>query len=509
VLSVAAAVATLAITGALFFVIPRIGQATLPLRMKVTRMVSGFSERVSLGAFGEIETDAAIVMRVHVRETIPAPDRLPGVRWRGIALDHFDGTAWTRDDQDRITIRRMPHGPVHVARARGTGPSFTQEIYLEPLGTQVLFAAPRILRIGIRADAVTIDAGGTVSVGSTAARLRYVVDSELETAVPRLVAGGRETLDADARGRYLQLPPLAPRVRSLARQVAGDAPEPVTAATRLATFLSERYRYTRVLDRQTSLPPVEEFLFVTRSGNCEYFAAALAVMLRTLGIPSRVVNGFQRGEWNPYGGYFMVRLLDAHSWVEAHVDGAGWFTLDPSPRGGQETAAAPGPVNLYLDALRLRWYRYVVNWSLQDQVTAAGKVRAAATTWTPSLGWVRRPGDVRGLAVGLAVALAIAAGVLLVGRRARGRDRRARATQRPPRFYERALKVLARRGWRPGPAETAREFAARVAAAVPATAEPLASLTGGYERARFAEAALSGEELRELDHAVAVLKSTR
>ena len=79
-----------------------------------------------------------------------------------------------------------------------------------------------------------------------------------------------------------------------------------------------------------------------RSGNCEYFAAALAVMLRSLGIPARVVGGFQRGEWNPYGRYFMVRLQDAHSWVEAYIDGAGWVTLDPSPRADAEADGGAG-----------------------------------------------------------------------------------------------------------------------------------------------------------------------
>ena len=117
-------------------------------------------------------------------------------------------------------------------------------------------------------------------------------------------------------------------------------------------------------------------LFVRRAGNCEYFASALAVMLRAVGIPSRVVNGFQRGEWNPYGGYWVVRMRDAHSWVEAHV-GDGWITLDPSPRG-DAPAASLSTATLYLDGLRMRWYRYVVGWSRQDQVQAAGTVKRLA-----------------------------------------------------------------------------------------------------------------------------------
>jgi transglutaminase-like putative cysteine protease len=505
VLSLAAAAGTLVITAALFFVIPRIGQATLPLRMKVTRMVSGFSDRVSLGAFGEIETDAAVVMRVHVPEgAVQAPEQLAGLRWRGIALDRFDGTAWTREEHEPAVLRRGRGGTFDVSRPRGTGLYVPQEIYLEPLGTQVLFAAPRALRVTVRSDVLMVDDSAGLSVPSAAARLRYTVDSELEPLAARPRADRRVDLDPDARARYLQLPPVASRVRDLAREVTGTAPDAWSAAGRLTAFLAQRYRYSRVLDRQTSLPPVEEFLFVTRAGNCEYFAASLAVLLRTAGIPARVVNGFQRGEWNPYGRYFMVRLLDAHSWVEAHIDGAGWVTLDPSPRGGQEAAAGPGPVNLYLDALRLRWYRYVVNWSFQDQVTAAGKVKRAAVTWSPSLDWLRDLAAVRtgllGL-LGIAVAVALAA----VWRLGPGVSRATRARSDPPRFYARALRVLARRGLRPAPAETAREFEARVGRQAPDLATPLARLTSAYERVRFGETAVTAEEQAVLDASVARL----
>src|SRR5207247_9830750 len=109
-------------------------------------------------------------------------------------------------------------------------------------------------------------------------------------------------------------------------------------------------------------------------------APATRVLLRTLDIPARVVNGFQRGEWNPYGRYFMVRLSDAHSWVEVFVEGAGWVTLDASPRGGAEVIGPPGSASLYLDALRMRWYRYVIHCRLHDPLMAALRVRHAAST---------------------------------------------------------------------------------------------------------------------------------
>jgi transglutaminase-like putative cysteine protease len=477
--------------------------------MKVTRMVSGFSDRVSLGAFGEIETDSAVVMRVHVPEgALRAPEQVPGLRWRGIALDRFDGTAWTRDEQEPTVLRRSRGGTFDVSRPRGTGLYMPQEVYLEPLGTQVLFAAPRALRVSVRSDVLMVDDSAGLSVPSAAARLRYTVDSELDPMTPERRADRRLALDPGDRTRYLQLPPVAPRVRDLARDVTGAAPDAWSAASRLTAFLAQRYRYSRVLDRQTSLPPVEEFLFVTRAGNCEYFAASLAVLLRTAGIPARVVNGFQRGEWNPYGRYFMVRLLDAHSWVEAHIDGAGWVTLDPSPRGGQEPAAGPGPVTLYLDALRLRWYRYVVNWSFQDQVSAAGKVKRAAVTWSPSLDWLRDVARVRSALIALLV-VAVAVGLVVAWRGGPRVVRAARRRSEPPRFYARALRVLARRGLRPAPEETAREFQARVQRQASHLAAPLARLTSAYERVRFGETAVTAEEQASLDESVSRLAAVQ
>src|SRR5260370_920912 len=81
----------------------------------------------------------------------------------------------------------------------------------------------------------------------------------------------------------------------------------------------------------------------------------MAVMLRSVGIPARVVGGFQRGEWNPYGGFYMVRPKDAHSWVEAFLDRPGWVSFDPSPRAPPQEARSP--VGLFLSSPPIRRYR--------------------------------------------------------------------------------------------------------------------------------------------------------
>ena len=499
-LSLGASVATLVITAALFLVIPRIGQAALTLRLHAARMVTGFSDRVQLGSFGEIETDRAVAMRVQIPEqAVVEPERLPNLRWRGVALDTYDGHAWSAARGERSEVWRSSTGQFEIGRLRARGPVLVQEIYLEPFGTDMLFAAPRLLGLSLRANAIVVDDTGGVSVPNAAARFRYIARSELESAA----SGRGAPLDAATRARFLQLPPLSARVRELAREVTAGTRGARDAAEALTSHLAGRYRYTRVLRRTTALDPVEEFLFVQRSGNCEYFAASLAIMLRTLGIPARVVNGFQRGEWNPYGRYFIVRLLDAHSWVEASVDGE-WVSFDPSPRGDTEPGGPPAAVALYLDALRVRWYRYVVSWSLQDQVLAAVRLHQAVLAWRLSAPELR---DWRALPRELAVLLALVAlvAVLLVSRRRRpGHAAGARAAL--PRFYARALWTLGRRGLRPHDGETAREFARRVETAVPACAEPLARLTAAYERVRFGLRPLTLEEAAAVDQSVLELR---
>jgi transglutaminase-like putative cysteine protease len=381
-----------------------------------------------------------------------------------------------------------------------------QEIYLEPIGTEVIFAAPRALRVDVRAGAVNVDDMGSIAVPTAAARLFYVVESELEAPPPAgtRVAGTSAGLDAGERRRYLQLPPLSPSVVRLAADVTAGSRDPYEAAVRLSHFLSTNYRYS-LSKKETPLDPLDEFLFGRRAGNCEYFSAALAVMLRAQDIPARVVGGFQRGEWNPYGRYFMVRLSDAHAWVEAYFEGLGWLTFDPSPRAEDAAQSAPWALTMYLDAARMRWYRYVVNWSLQDQRVMVSAVQRHAHDFRLALSWPRDWGGRSWLAVaGGAVGL-IGLGALLWRL---GAGRRAGAPVfRVPRFYAQALLQLERSGLSLAPAETARQFCSRVGAAAPTCAGPFARITGAYERARFGAAELSEADLSDVERSLAELSS--
>jgi hypothetical protein len=225
-------------------------------------------------------------------------------------------------------------------------------------------------------------------------------------------------------------------------------------------------------------------------------------MLRSLDIPARVVNGFQRGEWNPYGEYFIVRLRDAHSWVEVFVEGAGWVTLDPSPRGAVEAPGAGVAAALWLDALRLSWYRYVINWSLHDQLAAADAVRRATWSWSATALSLPRVGRLPHLVI--AVLVVAVAMVAALGWRRRATAGVPRATV--PRFYARFLRALARRGLTPAPGETAREFAGRAHEHLPASGSAVGCVTAAYERVRFGAVALTRAETEMVESAVVTLE---
>jgi len=156
----------------------------------------------------------------------------------------------------------------------------------------------------------------------------------------------------------------------LGRRVAGEGNAAVRAG-RIASYLRTGYRYSLKTEK---IPPgsssIEWFVFIGKEGRCEHFAAASAVMLRGCGIPARLVTGFLVDEYNGNGDYFIARVSDAHAWVE-YWDGS-WHTLDATPP--QNTRTTQNRPLQILDELRFSWYRWVIRFSLDDQIQLASKI---------------------------------------------------------------------------------------------------------------------------------------
>jgi len=335
------------------------------------------------------------------------------------------------------------------------------------------------------------------------------------------------------RKHFLQLPTMSTRVTELTRQIIRQAKTPHQIAVAIKQHLRTNYRYS--LDVGTSVPvsPVEDFLFSRKTGYCEHYATAMVMMLRTVGIPARLVTGFLAGEWNDFGNYYTVRQRDAHAWVEVYFPRSGWITFDPTP-----SVAALVSNHLWttfgrvMDSIRLKWDRLVIQYSFADQLAVARGIReggdsarteissflsialrwaAAWRTWfaehTPVLGW---------RLLGWMVGSSAIAGVIVMMWRLRkrwmGRHllEQGLATQDAiVQLYGRMLRLLASRGLHKNPSDTPLEFSRFATREWSNIGQYVQRLTHLYCRVRFGKVALSPEDLAQANRLLASLRAVR
>ncbi len=513
----------LLLAGPIFFAIPRVGRGYVARHAGPRQQISGFSDRVNLGEFGRIKSDFSVVMRVKLNSPPPAD-----LKWRGLALDRFDGRAWLRSEIRRRVLSRS-RGYFAVATPSHGTEIFEQTIFLEPIDTGIIFGAGRPLAILGELRGLSIDQAGALMLDAPPNRvLRYVVYSELPRYDEELLRGSPVVLGNAYSQRYLELPSLDPRIRDLAESVTRGASNLYDKARLLERFLLANYRYSLdVSPPAASGDPLAAFLFESRAGHCEYFASAMAVMLRYLGVPSRVVNGFRLGEYNPVGGDYIVRQADAHSWVEAYFAAyQQWVEFDPTPPDPvRHRFELERMISNLIDAIDLYWMEQVINYDMMKQVRLLSRVRSASRrardwaagqagrllAWRPLVGFRAGPEAL----VGLALALAFAAACLFLWLSRRGRAG-IRSGARPRRsgkrtrdeaalqLYGRALRLLSSRGVAKGAGETPREFALRFARR--AEFHFIAALTELHERACYRGRQISDEDLRRGEQCLNSLK---
>jgi hypothetical protein len=256
-----------------------------------------------------------------------------------------------------------------------------------------------------------------------------------------------------ARERLGQLPQLTPEQRRLDAEghVSPEHHAAVSAAFRSYFALSGDYRYSLTLKRRTRIDPTADFLLHVKAGHCERFAAALALSLRGLGVPTRIIKGY-RGADEQQTGKYVVRLDQAHSWVQVLVrdgDGWVWLTLDPTPGDDDARHSLAGWIGWLSDVdPQYLWRRYVLNYNGDVQASALWFLWQSAAS--AHLLW-QIP------ALGATVALAV--GAWRRRRRLAHAWRRQRVPQTPA-YYQRLLRVLARRfDLRPALGQTPLEFA--------------------------------------------------
>jgi transglutaminase-like putative cysteine protease len=441
---------------------------------------SGLDDKMSPGSVGHLVLSDAVAFRVTFNDQPPQRDQM---YWRGPVLLNFDGHTWTQGQRDSAHIK---------PNFDNLGHPIDYTVTLEPHNKTWLFALEMPTHVSIPAG-ITYDF--QLQQNSTVtSRLRYTAHSQL---------GYRANAEEDPRQlqRALTIPHnLNPRAQQLAAEWRNNSnsDEAIMNAA-LAYFNREGFQYT------LSPPPlgtheIDDFLFGTRKGFCEHYASSFVFLMRAAGVPARVVTGYQGGEYNNFGHYYIVRQSDAHAWAEVWLRGRGWVRIDPT------AAIAPARVELgmaaalpesdnaalpllarapsaelisvpswlidfrfQLDSLNYRWNLWVLGYNPERQFALLTRMGMEEITWQ-NMAFTMLGG----------VALLVGLFTLLMLRQLTLRN-----TDEAQRLYLKFCRTLAKKGIVRGAHEGPQDFAARAAQIKPQLASSIADITARYVALRY------------------------
>lgn len=302
------------LTLVLFLLFPRIQGPLWGRPTDVPGAHTGLSDNMSPGNIASLALSDDVAFRVKFLDAPPLQSHL---YWRGPVLGNYDGRTWTA-----LAPRRFPRIPAIAAH----GAPIHYEVTMEPSNQQWLFAlelpqAPPILkgrRAVIGADYELLN------ITPINERVRYAVSSIVNFDL-------QPADDAAMLQRWLTLPDgFNPRTLAFAAQLRSNTSNDAQRIKLVLQFFRrEKFRYT-LQPPPLGTQAIDEFLFDTRAGFCEHYAGAFVVLMRAMGIPARVVTGYQGGEINPNDGYMTVRQSDAHAWAEVWLARRGWVRVDPT-----------------------------------------------------------------------------------------------------------------------------------------------------------------------------------
>jgi len=512
----------------LFFLLPRQSGGYLSAFAQSNQFATGFSNDVELGRIGEIKQMSSVVMHVQIEGDIGGG--YASMKWRGLALSMFDGHHWTRNPFSRAPLKRSPDGNYYTNQSTGRYTSFNPvlsqrglaplryRVLMEPIGTDVFFVAPFAVSLGGRYRSVAADATGALFSNDEPISVYEAYSNLAEPSQEELRAATGE-LPFEVISVNLQLPlRLDPRVARLASSIAADRLTPYDKAVAIEDYLKSHYIYTLELPQTPPADPIGNFLFQRREGHCEYFASAMAIMLRTQRIPSRLITGFRGAEFNDLNSTYIVRASSAHTWVEAYFPGAGWVTFDPTPPDPKPVATRWSRLALYADAMGEFWREWIINYDFTHQLALHNEVftgsrqqflqvreslRSLYHRLLERVRLAREAGEDSRKALGV-IALLLAMLVLVCVRAMVRAWKRRSVAQHPENapsqaaalWYQRLTRTLARRGCEKRPSQTPVEFARSIPDI--RLRDSVSRFTEHYERARFGESSEDARELPEL-----------
>jgi len=481
----------------LFVFFPRL-QGALWAVPRGEQALTGLSDTMTPGEIGQLATSYDPAFRVRFTAAVPpAEERY----WRGPVMHAFDGSTW------RYLSGMLPRQPLEYL-----GTAYHYHVTLEPTRRRWWYALD------------------TPAQSPDAQHVRLTYDRQLVAADPIIESLGfdavsythtraEQPLDGLARQLDTTLPGGNPRARALARELRQRAGSDGAYVQAVLDYLrSGGFTYSLEPER-LGADAVDDFLFRTRVGFCGHYASAFVVLMRAAGVPAHVVTGYLGGEWDPYGGYYLVRQSDAHAWAEVWLPPRGWTRVDPTAVVAPERLRH-GILDLLTDSLPARarllhaspWLaRLVQRW---DAANAWWTERVVKFDYAAQLNLLTRFGvrtpDARYL--GWAFMLALCAWLAVIAWHI-GRSGRPAPPDALARAYRRLCDKLARVAPARAPHQGPMSFAAQVCARRPDLAEPVQQLLAQYARLRYGpppiDAAAHARNVEEFRQAVRRLAVVR
>jgi protein-glutamine gamma-glutamyltransferase len=516
---------------AMFFLMPRMSTSYTGGFSYGTDFSTGFSDRVQLGQIGQIQQSNAVVMHIQIDGDARGEHAL---HWRGVALANFDGRNWSNPRQMYPVQpefggsfqlpwvgQGIPPPDGYREAAQKAASMIHYRVVLEPIGTNVFFLAPWARHVKGTYRSLRVDDGGAIyDADSSHPVSLYEADSDIGKPSASQLRSAGNSFPAFTQP-YLQMPPeLDPRIPRLAAQIVGSSTNDYDKAATIERYLNSHYAYTLHLLNTPVADPLANFLFERKAGHCEYFASSMAVMLRTLKIPARVVNGFRSDEFNDVTGNYIVRAKNAHSWVEAYFPRYGWITFDPTPGGEIGTPEGWQRALLYLDAAQSFWREWIVSYDVSHQyVMGKAAVVGTRNSWERMRAWAvaryslllnyARRGQrsaeraptrwfVGSLIVGLILLFLVNVGRIVRYIRTSNLEKHPERSpeQAATMWYERMSRSLARRGVKRSVSQTPQEFVRVIDNERLRTT--VGRFTNAYESARFGNSTDDAKQLPEL-----------
>ncbi len=445
----------------LFFAAPRADLSMLPQGRNDDRSTVGFSNELTLGSVRQIQETNELAFRAEMEEVSAQM-----LYWRGLILDTPRGAGWYPSRRGRQE-RSYPKAD--------EGERVRQRITMEPMRYNTVFALD--VPLVAHGEGIYPVGDGMFQRGDYpgARRIEYVAVSQ----VSPVFNPARPLQDAEP---YLALADAdTPRMRTLVEELTQGLDDDAKVEAILRHLSPPAFSYS-LDDLPVARNALEVFVFSEKQGNCEYFAAAMAVMLRMAGIPSRIVAGYRGGVYNQSGGYYIVNQSNAHVWVEAwDAKRAHWRRYDPTPYAVGEAAAENarryGLLGLYVDALNYRLSSLLFGYDRESQSKLVASVREALSDPRNYI----QNNERNFLSAGrtLLVAL-VAAGLLAVALALlRAALRRAR-NKREDILLRAFLRAAAKRGYAKSAHEGLEEFARRVRKEAAPVDTRLAEMIGAF-----------------------------